>query len=227
MAIGCNRPGHRLQQTIKIIQGKNYDLRCNLSSSLCIQSVVNENLKDIAIIERIRTGDKSAYRDLVQRHKDFAFTVAYRILNHREEAEEAAQDAFMQVFAALKDFNQTAKFTTWFYRIVFNAALGAKRRQKPTETITENHALAYSVMDTTQNLQRKERFTQIQHALAQLLPDDVTMITLFYLKEHSLEEIAEITAISSETIKVKLHRARKRLAEVLRTQLGAEVKNLY
>ena len=97
----------------------------------------------------------SAYRDLVHRHKDFAFTVAYRILNHREEAEEAAQDAFMQAFAALKDFNQTAKFTTWFYRIVFNAALGAKRRQKPTETITENHALAYSVMDTPQNLQKR------------------------------------------------------------------------
>ena len=188
---------------------------------------MNENLKDIQLIERILAGDASAYRALVQRHKDFAFTVAYRILNHREEAEEAAQDAFIQAFGALKDFNQTAKFTTWFYRIVFNAALGAKRRQKPTETITEAHALAYSVMDTTQGVHKKERFTQIQRALAQLSPDDVTMITLFYLKEHSLEEIADITAISSETIKVKLHRARKRLAEVLRTQLGAEVKNLY
>jgi RNA polymerase sigma-70 factor (ECF subfamily) len=188
---------------------------------------VNENLKDIAIIERIKTGDKSAYRDLVHRHKDFAFTVAYRILNHREEAEEAAQDAFIQAFSALNDFNQTAKFTTWFYRIVFNAALSAKRRQKLTETITETRALAFSVMDTTQDMHKKERNTQIQRALAQLSPDDVTMITLFYLKEHSLEEIAAITAISSETIKVKLHRARKRLAEVLRTQLGAEVKNLY
>ncbi|MFN8344806.1 MAG: sigma-70 family RNA polymerase sigma factor [Spirosomataceae bacterium] len=188
---------------------------------------MNENLKDIAIIERIKAGDKSAYRDLVHRHKDFAFTVAYRILNHREEAEEAAQDAFIQAFSALNDFNQTAKFTTWFYRIVFNAALGAKRRQKPTETITESHALAFSVTDTTQNMHKKERLMQIQRALAQLSPDDVTMITLFYLKEHSLEEIAAITAISSETIKVKLHRARKRLAEVLRLQLGEEVKNLY
>lgn len=86
---------------------------------------------------------------------DFAFTVAYRILNHREEAEEAAQDAFMQVFAALKEFNQTAKFTTWFYRIVFNAALGTKRRQKHTETLTESHAMTYAVTDTTQNLQKK------------------------------------------------------------------------
>lgn len=188
---------------------------------------MNDNLKDIQIIERILNGDKSAYRDLVHRHKDFAFTVSYRILNHREEAEEAAQDAFLQAFGALKEFNQTAKFTTWFYRIVFNAALGAKRRQKPTESITEIHTLPYAVMDAPQNLHKKERIKNIQQALTQLSPDDVTMITLFYLQEQSLEEIAEITGISAETIKVKLHRARKRLAETLRKQLGEEVKNLY
>jgi len=172
-------------------------------------------------------GDKTAHRDLVRHHKDFAFTIAYRILNNRQEAEEAAQDAFMQAFAALKDFNRTAKFTTWFYRIVFNAALMAKRRHRPIETITESHALAFSVMDTTRSLQNQERTAQIQEALAKLSADDVTMITLFYLKEFSLEEMAGITAISSDTIKVKLHRARKRLAQALRLQLGEEVKNLY
>lgn len=97
---------------------------------------MNDNQKDIMVIERIMAGDKSAYKDLVQRHKDFAFTVAYRILNHREEAEEAAQDAFMQAFAGLKEFNRTAKFTTWFYRIVFNAALRpnvVKNRRRPSQ----------------------------------------------------------------------------------------------
>jgi len=188
---------------------------------------VNENLKDIQLIERILAGETSAYRALVQRHKDFAFTVAYRILNHREEAEEAAQDAFLQAFGALKEFNQTAKFTTWFYRIVFNAALGAKRRQKPTERITEINALAYAVTDTQQNLHKKERIKNIQQAMKQLSADDVTMITLFYLREQSLEEIAEITGISTETIKVKLYRARKRLADTLRKQLGEEINNLY
>lgn len=188
---------------------------------------MNENLKDIQLIERILAGDASAYRALVQRHKDFAFTVAYRILNHREEAEEAAQDAFIQAFGALKEFNQTAKFTTWFYRIVFNAALGAKRRQKPTESITEVKAIDYAVTGTSHNLHQKERIKNIQQALAQLSADDVTMITLFYLQEQSLEEIAEITGISAETVKVKLHRARKRLADTLRKQLGEEVKNLY
>ncbi|MEZ4904961.1 MAG: sigma-70 family RNA polymerase sigma factor [Spirosomataceae bacterium] len=188
---------------------------------------MNDYLKDIAIIERIMAGDKTAHRDLVRCHKNFAFTIAYRILNNRQEAEEVAQDAFMQAFAALKDFNKTAKFKTWFYRIVFNAALMAKRRQKPTESMTESHVLAFSIEDTPQNLQRQERSNQIQEALAKLSADDATMITLFYLKEFSLEEMTEITAISSETIKVKLHRARKRLAETLRLQLGAEVKNLY
>ena len=78
---------------------------------------------DNSIIERILLGDKSGYRDLANRHKDYAFTVAYKIAGTREDAEEIAQDAFIQAFQALGSFNQEAKFTTWFYRIVFNAAL--------------------------------------------------------------------------------------------------------
>lgn len=87
---------------------------------------MNDNQKDINILNRIRMGDKSAYKELINRHKDYAFTVAYRILNNREDAEEVAQDAFMQVFGALSSFNADSKFTTWFYRIVFNASLMQK-----------------------------------------------------------------------------------------------------
>ena len=84
---------------------------------------------DTSIIQRILSGDKSGYRELANRHKDYAFTVAYKIVGTREDAEEVAQDAFMQAFNALATFNQEAKFTTWFYRIVFNAALMFKRKK--------------------------------------------------------------------------------------------------
>ena len=67
---------------------------------------------DNSIIERILSGDKSGYRDLANRHKDYAFTVAYKIAGTREDAEEIAQDAFIQAFQALPSFNQDAKFTT-------------------------------------------------------------------------------------------------------------------
>lgn len=190
---------------------------------------MNDNQQDINILNRIRTGDKAAFKELINRHKDYAFTVAYRILNNREDAEEVAQDAFMQVFRALYSFNADSKFTTWFYRIVFNAALMQKRKNKvmliDIETSSEAFQVSHS-SDSAVDLQKNERKNAIQKALQNLSADDTTMITLFYLKELSLEEIAEITKISAETAKVKIHRARKRLAEEMKKMLNEEVQSL-
>lgn len=190
---------------------------------------MNDNQQDINILNRIRTGDKAAFKELINRHKDYAFTVAYRILNNREDAEEVAQDAFMQAFGALKSFNAESKFTTWFYRIVFNAALMQKRKNKvmliDIETSSEAFLVSHS-SDSAEDLQKNERKNAIQKALQNLSADDTAMITLFYLKELSLEEIAEITKISAETAKVKIHRARKRLAEEMKKMLNEEVQSL-
>lgn len=190
---------------------------------------MNDNQKDTTLLHRIKSGDKSAYKELINRHKDYAFTVAFRILNNREDAEEVAQDAFMQVFGALHTFNAESKFTTWFYRIVFNAALMQKRKNKVLTDDIETSSEAYLVShssDASEDLRKNERQIAIQQAFENLSADDVLMITLFYLKEQSLEEIAEITHISSETAKVKIHRARKRLAEEMKKKLKEEVKNL-
>ena len=75
-------------------------------------------------------------------------------------------------------------------------------------------------------MKRKEQQFYIQKALKQLQPDDVTMITLFYLKEQSLDEIAVIVGIEANTVKVKLHRARKRLADVMQDMLKGEAQSL-
>lgn len=182
---------------------------------------------DNFIIERILSGDKSGYRDLANRHKDYAFTVAYKIAGTREDAEEIAQDAFIQAFQALPTFNQEAKFTTWFYRIVFNAALMFKRKNRiRAEDIELSQSAQYVTADTDKNLKITEQRQYIQKAFNHLSPDDVTIITLFYLKEQSLEEIAKVVGISAETAKVKLCRARKRLAETMSKMLGKEVKTL-
>jgi RNA polymerase sigma factor (sigma-70 family) len=181
---------------------------------------------DIALIDRILRGDPIAYRSLVERHKDYAFTIAYRILNSREDAEEAAQDAFVKAFNALAGFNREAKFTTWFYRIVVNAALNIQQKKKiKTEDIDTAHQLRGGI-ESHQNVKRKEQRYYIELAMKQLQPDDVTMITLFYLREQSLEEIAAIVGIEINTIKVKLHRARKRLADVMQDLLQGEERSL-
>lgn len=185
--------------------------------------------KDILLIDRILKGETPAYRELVTRHKDYAFTIAYRILNSREDAEEAAQDAFVRAFNGLQNFNRDAKFTTWFYRVVMNAALTIQQKKKiVTEDIDNipSNSVLLRGGDSTDNLKRKEQQHYIKEALKQLSPDDVTMITLFYLKEQSLEEIRDIVGIETNTVKVKLHRARKRLAEALQDMMKGEQKNL-
>lgn len=188
------------------------------------QIVIIDN--DAERIERILKGDSTAFRELVNRHKDYAFTLAYRILNSREDAEEAAQDAFVRAYNALASFNREAKFTTWLYRIVVNCALTVQQRRKMQTEDIDDAKILRGANDTTDALKQKEQKFYIQKALKLLSPDDVTMITLFYLKENSLEEIAEIVGIETNTVKVKLHRARKRLGDAMQNILKGEAKNL-
>ncbi|PLK45328.1 RNA polymerase sigma factor [Emticicia sp. TH156] len=190
---------------------------------------MNNEHKDITLLKLMQAGDRLAYKELINRHKDYAFTVAFRILNNREDAEEVAQDAFLQVYKHITDFNYESKFTTWFYRIVFNAALMQKRKNRVfTEDIeTSTQAMMVSAQaDTTEQIRSRERSKAIQQALQNLSSDDALLITLFYLKEQTLEEIAEILTISAETAKVKLFRARKRLADEMKKKLKDEVRSL-
>ena len=81
-------------------------------------------------IERILAGDMQSFSCLVAKYEKMAYTIALRILENREEAEEAVQDAFVKMYRALSDFHFDSKFSTWFYRIVYRTALTALRQQR-------------------------------------------------------------------------------------------------
>lgn len=188
---------------------------------------LSKNDQDMLLIDHILAGDQSTCALLIDRHKSYAFTIAQRILASREEAEEATQDAFVKALRALDNFNRQAKFSTWLYRIVFNTAISYKRKRKIKSEPLEDYIM-YPIV-TSNNLaamQHKERQAYLQQAMNTLMLDDVTMLTLFYLKEFSLEEIEEITGIAANTAKVKVYRARKRLASALRKLLRNEVDTL-
>jgi RNA polymerase sigma factor (sigma-70 family) len=191
------------------------------------QPINNDRVdRDIPTIERILKGEVAAFKELVERHKDYAFTVALRILNSREEAEEAAQDAFVRAYNALATFNRDAKFSTWLYRIVVNCALTVQQKRKIKTEDLDKAQILRGGNDAAEGMKQKEQRYFIERALKLLSPDDVTMITLFYLKENSLEEIAESIGIETNTVKVKLHRARKRLADVMQDMMKGEQKSL-
>src|SRR5437870_4091589 len=91
-------------------------------------------ISDSELIRQVRAGTGRSYARLVERHKDRAFSLALRLLKNRQDAEEALQDAFVRAYNALDRFEETAKFSTWFYRILYNVCLSRiGKRDLPTD----------------------------------------------------------------------------------------------
>lgn len=177
------------------------------------------------IIDKVLAGEQAVYAELVNKYKSYAFTIAHKILQNRQEAEEAAQDAFIKAYHHLSGFNRDSKFSTWLYRIVFNTAITYKRKNKYQFDSIETTVIEYN-QDTDGMLDRMDQKKYLNHALAKLNETDRTALTLFYLEEFSLEEIAEITGMQANTAKVRIHRARIRLADELKIILKQEALTL-
>lgn len=183
------------------------------------------NESEYHLIDKILAGDKDGYAGLVNKYKNYAYTIAQRILQNRPEAEEASQDAFIKAYQHLSAFNRDSKFSTWLYRIVFNTAISYKRKNKFRHENIETSVIEYS-QESDGMLEKIDKKKYINQALIKLNEADRTAITLFYLKEFSLEEIAAITGMRANTAKVRIHRARLRLADELKIILKAEALTL-
>jgi RNA polymerase sigma-70 factor (ECF subfamily) len=180
---------------------------------------------DLHYIDRVLAGEQSVYAELVDKHKRYAYTIAFKILQNRPEAEEAAQDAFVKAYHHLAAFSREAKFSTWFYRIVFNTAITYKRKHKHSFQNIEDTVIAHT-QDAEGSLERHDKQKYLSQAMAKLGDQDRTALSLFYLDEFTLEEIANITGMPPNTMKVRIHRARQRLADELKLILNQEALTL-
>jgi RNA polymerase sigma factor (sigma-70 family) len=191
---------------------------------------MQSKLSDIDLIEQTLAGDQSAYVDLVKRHQRFVFTLALRFAKSREDAEEIAQDCFIKAYRSLSSFQKQSKFSTWLYTIVYTTAMTTLRKKRiATDSIDDQGTfvqIANKPGGYDDNAENKSRTFYVNEAISQLLPDDATIITMFYKGEQSLEEIAQTMGIEANTVKVKLFRARQRLKEKLERNLKHEVKEL-
>jgi len=177
------------------------------------------------LISRIVAGERHLYAELVDKYKSYAYTIALKILTNRPEAEEAAQDAFIKAFHYLKNFKGESKFSTWLYRIVFNTAISYKRKNRYQFQSLENSIIEYPVGADTQ-AEKDDKAVFIAKALEKLNAADKLAIQLFYIKEFSLEEVADMMGQQENTIKVRIHRARQRLADELKKILKEEALTL-
>jgi RNA polymerase sigma factor (sigma-70 family) len=186
---------------------------------------------DLELIADTLAGNTASYALLVNRHKRFVFTMALKFVKNREDAEEVAQDCFVKAYKALGTFKQTSKFSTWLYTIAYTTAMSHLRKKRlPTDSIDEenNHVQLQNSISSyrADGVENTCKYAYLNLAISHLLPDDATIITLFYQGEQSLDEIAETLHMESNTVKVKLHRARLRLKEKLQLLLKDEVKEL-
>ncbi|MFO8235427.1 MAG: sigma-70 family RNA polymerase sigma factor [Bacteroidales bacterium] len=181
-------------------------------------------------IERILNGDKSSFALLVERYKEMVFTIAFRMMKNREQAEEIGQDAFLKIYRSLKQFRRQSKFSTWLYKIVYNECISELRKKKlPVNSIDDETSQTKDIEDTinkAEGLENDDRKYYIEKALSYLNEDDRMIITLFYHESMSTEEIAQIMDLSVSNVKVKLYRSRNKLHEALHLLLKNEISTL-
>ena len=178
----------------------------------------------------VLAGDASKYSYFIDNYKGMAFSIAYRIAGNREDAEEIVQDAFLKAFRSLGNFRRGSKFSTWFYRIVVNTSLSRVRTARPaTHSLDEDEigeAAAEDVESAYRALELAERKTLVNQAMEELSMEDRLLLTLYYLSENSIEEISDITGIIRDNVKMKLHRARGRLYNIMDKRLRTEINSV-
>lgn len=176
-------------------------------------------------ISKVLKGDVQAFSYLVDKYQDMVFTLAFRILKNRENAEEVAQDSFVKVYQNIGKFRSKSKFSTWLYRIVYNTAISRVRVKQKTTMSIDNQKF-FEIGDDDQNVSKSFDIENnkmiLQRLLNKLDESDRALITLYYLDECKVSEISEITGQNRSNIKVKLHRTRKKMQEELHKIMKSE-----
>lgn len=164
------------------------------------------------LVERCRTGDDSAFGELVDRYKNLVYAMVYRMVPDRSQVDDLAQEVFLKVHRGLPYFRGDARLSTWIYRIVSNVCLQARtagrRTSPPASARPEPGAHDASFAD----LELRDR---LEKAMEQLPENYRLVIAAHYLQGVQYEALAETLDIPVGTVKTHLHRAKKRLRELL------------
>ena len=186
---------------------------------------------DAALMLRAKRGDRAAFAELVEKYKQPVMNFVFRPLRDEIEAEDLAQNVFLQAWKSRSRYRQTAKFSTWLFTIARNLCLNEIRRRSrhPAESIEEAHAEHEDLPrqqyeDKSQiappdKLLHGELAQKIEEALAELPEAQRTAILLCRQDELSYEEIAEVLDCSLSATKSLIHRGRETLKEKLKPYL--------
>lgn len=190
--------------------------------------VVNERSKadDLEVIELALGGDQRAYTELTQRHRNAVFSIVFKIVRDREEANDLVQETFMKAFSSLASYRSEYKFSTWLYKIAANCSIDHLRKKRikalslDRKLETSDGSVEIDVADYSfhpeRDLIRKQQRVSIEDAIDALPPKYREVIVYRHKDDKSYEEIADLLNIPVGTVKARIFRARELLKKKLR-----------
>ncbi len=186
--------------------------------------------EDSYYISSILAGNISDFSILIDKYKDMVYTLAYRIVGNREDAEELAQDVFVKVYRYLKNFRGQSKFSTWIYSITYNTSISKVRKKQIESVSLNNHDnTRYDIIDD--GYEEYYNFDKVpvellKQALDELNPVDKSILTLYYQDDKPVKEISKVTGLTDSNVKVRLHRSRQKLFQKLQVLFKEELTDL-
>ncbi|MCA1833798.1 MAG: RNA polymerase sigma factor [Actinomycetota bacterium] len=177
-----------------------------------------QDASDADLIGRHLAGEGRAFDEIVSRHRNRVYAIAFRICNRHEDALDVTQDVFVTAYRKLSSFRQEAQLTTWLHRLAVNAALdlARKRSRRDHRSLEAAEQLADDAPGPDEYAAASVRAAEVQRALARLSPDHRAVVVLHDLHDLDYAEVAAALGIPVGTVKSRLHRARLELARSLK-----------
>ncbi len=188
------------------------------------------------LVRRIQAKDEMAFREIVERYQAKVFSIIFGILRNRNDAEDIAQQVFAKIYFSIGNFDFRSSLLTWIYKITVNECYDYLRKKRVRKLVyesdfSEDDSLRMENTDAATDphdpidtdLARRDYVTKL---LTKISDEDRNLILLKEVEGHSVEELAEMTGLNENTIKVKLFRARQKLvkaAQRLTRSTGAAV----
>ena len=189
-----------------------------------------DKTEDLYYIEAVKKGNVQAFSFLVEKYQKLVYTLALKLLKKPEDAEELAQDTFIKAYQKLDTYEGKSKFSTWLYSITYNACISELRKRRidfkslEDQRISEQDELR--MYDYYSEAKKEDQEKYLKLALEKLPEDDQVLVTLYYYENQSMDEISAITGLTVSNIKVKIHRARKKMFGLLHEMLNEEIYSL-
>lgn len=180
--------------------------------------------EEAVLVRRIQERDEAAFRDLVERYQNKVYSIIYGILRNHNDAEDIAQQVFTKIYFSIGSFDFRSSLLTWIYKITVNECYDYLRKRRVRKLVYESDLgdeegvnMERSEPDQAPRIdERLERQDLARKLLAKLGEEDRLLMLLKEVEGHSVEELAQMTGMNENTIKVKLFRARQKLLKAAR-----------